>query len=130
MDKWTEANINKIAENYMHIMDFKKNEQYSREQTAVFVAPDQAHWLVVEVMDNNIIQARLSDDKGIVKQWDDYSTLDGKIELNKSVKASEKVNKTLSARIEKAKLRVDKNNKNRVERRTKLNEKGCASLGD
>lgn len=130
MDKRTVQNVNEIASKYMHIMDFKKNGQYSREQTTVYVAPDQAHWLAVEVMDNNIIQARLSDDKGIVKQWDNYSILDGKIELKESIKASERAGKTLSARIENAKTRADKNNKNRAERRTKANEKGCASHGD
>ena len=103
MDKRMEQCINEIAEKYKHIMDFQKNDKYSREQTVVYVAPDQEHWLSVEVMDKNIIQARLSDDKGIIKQWDDYSILDGKIKLNKSVKASGKVNKSLSAKIKKAK---------------------------
>lgn len=128
MDKRMKQCINEIAEKYKHIMDFQKNDKYSREQTVVYVAPDQDHWLSVEVMDKNFIQARLSDDKGIIKQWDDYSILDGKIKLNKSVKAPEKVNKSLSARIEKARSRADKNNRDRAERSTRANEKGYASL--
>lgn len=119
--------VNDVAKKYKHIEDFQKNTKYSRENTTVYVAPDQKHWLAVELMDNNTIQARLTDGNGLVTQWDDYSIIDGKIELNASVKASERADKSLTERIEKAKTRADKNNKERADKRTKANEKGYTS---
>lgn len=81
--------VNEIAENYMHIMEFQRSGKYSREQTTVFTAPDQAHWLSIEQMDNHIIQARLSDENGVVTAWDNYNVCGGRITLCEAVRRSE-----------------------------------------
>lgn len=78
-----------IAEHYRHLRDYRYSEKYSGEDKTVFTAPDQRYWLVVEQMAEQIMQARLSDENGVVTAWDNYDTSGGGIMLCEAVRRSE-----------------------------------------
>lgn len=82
--------INEIALKYMNIYDFKKSDKFSRDRTTVFIAPDQAHWLSIEPIDENHIQARLSNENGIVTQRDNYYVYKDVIFLEESINTPQK----------------------------------------
>ena len=78
-----------IAGYYRDLRDYSRSEDYSRSDQTVYIAPDNRHWLVVDWKHAGTVQARLSDDKGVVVAWDTYSTQQAEIRLVEAVRRSE-----------------------------------------
>ena len=78
-----------IAGYYRDLRDYSRSEDYSRSDQTVYIAPDNRHWLVVDWKHTGTVQARLSDDKGVVVAWDTYSTQQAEIRLVEAVRRSE-----------------------------------------
>ena len=75
-----------IAEYYMGIRDYSPNEKYSGENSRVYTSPDSDAWLVLERKGENAIQARLTDETGIIVSWDDYAVKNADIQLVEAVR--------------------------------------------
>ena len=77
-----------IAEYYMGIRDYSHNEKYSGENSRVYTSPDSDVWLVLERKGENAIQARLTDETGVIVSWDDYAINHADIQLVEAVRLS------------------------------------------
>ncbi|MBQ8956441.1 MAG: hypothetical protein IJ075_05685 [Lachnospiraceae bacterium] len=77
-----------IAEYYMVIRDYSNNERYSGENSRVYTSPDSDAWLVLERKGENAIQARLTDETGVIVSWDDYAVKNADIQLMEAVRLS------------------------------------------
>ena len=77
-----------IAEYYMVIRDYSNNERYSGENSRVYTSPDSDAWLVLERKGENAIQARLTDETGVIVSWDDYAVKNADIQLVEAVRLS------------------------------------------
>lgn len=77
-----------IAEYYMGIRDYSRNEKYSGENSRVYTSPDSDAWLVLERKGENVIQARLTDETGVILSWDDYAVKNADIRLVEAVRLS------------------------------------------
>ena len=77
-----------IAEYYMGIRDYSPNEKYSGENSRVYTSPDSDAWLVLERKGENAIQARLTDETGVIVSWDDYAVQNADIQLVEAVRLS------------------------------------------
>lgn len=77
-----------IAEYYMGIRDYSPNEKYSGENSRVCTSPDSDAWLVLERKGENAIQARLTDETGVIVSWDDYAVKNADIQLVEAVRLS------------------------------------------
>lgn len=78
-----------IAGYYSSLRNFRKSDTYSREHQTVYIAPDHAHWLVLEWKDKSTVQARLTTENGIVTAWDGYRVNNGDIRLTEAVRRAE-----------------------------------------
>ena len=77
-----------IAEYYMGIRDYSPNEKYSGENSRVYTSPDSEAWLVLERKGDNAIQARLTDETGVILSWDNYAVKNADIQLVEAVRLS------------------------------------------
>ena len=77
-----------IAEYYMGIRDYSPNEKYSGENSRVYTSPDSDAWLVLERKGENAIQARLTDETGVIVSWDDYAVKNADIQLVEAIRLS------------------------------------------
>ena len=77
-----------IAEYYMGIRDYSHNEKYSGENSRVYTSPDSDAWLVLERKGENAIQARLTDETGVILSWDNYAVKNADIKLVEAVRLS------------------------------------------
>ena len=87
MDRKHQTEI--IAGYYSSLRNFRKSDTYSREHQTVYIAPDNAHWLVLEWKDKSTVQARLTTENGIVTAWDGYRVNNGDIRLTEAVRRTE-----------------------------------------
>lgn len=81
-----DAQMDIIAEYYMGISDYKQNERYSHDHARVYTSPDNDAWLVLERKGEGAIQARLTDESGVIVSWDDYAVKNADIRLVESVR--------------------------------------------
>jgi len=77
-----------IAEYYMGIRDYSHNEKYSGENSRVYTSPESDAWLVLERKGENAIQARITDETGVIISWDDYAVKNADIQLVEAVRLS------------------------------------------
>ena len=77
-----------IAEYYMGIRDYSPNEKYSGENSRVYTSHDSDAWLVLERKGENAIQARLTDETGVILSWDNYAVKNADIKLVEAVRLS------------------------------------------
>ena len=77
-----------IAEYYMGIRDYSPNEKYSGENSRVYTSHDSDAWLVLERKGENAIQARLTDETGVIVSWDDYAVKNADIQLVEAIRLS------------------------------------------
>lgn len=77
-----------IAEYYMGIRDYSPNEKYSCENSRVYTSHDSDAWLVLERKGDNAIQARLTDETGVILSWDNYVVKNADIQLVEAVRLS------------------------------------------
>jgi len=90
MQKDTQMDI--IAEYYMVLGDYTPNEKYSESGVRVYTNPETDAWLVLERKGKNAIQARLTNEDGVIISWDNYEV------MNASVKQIEAVRLSVSGR--------------------------------
>ena len=90
MQKDTQMDI--IAEYYMVLGDYAQNEKYSESGVRVYTNPETDAWLVLERKGENAIQARLTNEDGVIISWDNYEV------MNSSVKQIEAVRLSVSGR--------------------------------
>lgn len=86
MQKDTQMDI--IAEYYMGHRNYSPNEKYSDHYSRVYTSPDSDAWLVLERKGENAIQARLTDETGVIVSWDDYAVKNADIQLVEAVRLS------------------------------------------
>ena len=77
-----------IAEYYMGIREYSPNEKYSGDNSRVYTSPDSDAWLVLERKGDNAIQARLTDETGVILSWDNYAVKNADIQLVEAVRLS------------------------------------------
>ena len=77
-----------IAEYYMGIRDYSPYEKYSGENSRVYTSHDSNAWLVLERKGENAIQARLTDETGVILSWDNYAVKNADIKLVEAVRLS------------------------------------------
>lgn len=77
-----------IAEYYIGIRDYSPNDKHSGENSRVYTSPDSDAWLVLERKGENAIQARLTDETGVIVSWDDYAVKNADIQLVEAVRLS------------------------------------------
>ena len=77
-----------IAEYYMGLRDYTPSEKYSDHYSRVYTLPDSDAWLVLERKGKNTIQARITDETGVIISWDDYSVKNADIKLVEAVRLS------------------------------------------
>ena len=62
-----------IAEYYMGLRDYTPSEKYSDHYSRVYTLLDSDAWLVLDRKEKNTIQARITDEAGVIISRDDYS---------------------------------------------------------
>ena len=77
-----------IAEYYMGLRDYTPSEKYSDHYSRVYTSPDSDAWLVLERKGDNTIQARITDETGVIISWDVYSVKNADIKLVEAVRLS------------------------------------------
>ena len=77
----SDAQMDIIAEYYMVLGDYSPNEKRSDNYSRVYTSPDTSAWLVLQRKGDNIIQARHTDEVGIILSWDNYATKNGDMQL-------------------------------------------------
>lgn len=77
-----------IAEYYVGLRNYEKNDEYSDNHQWVYTSPDYDGWVVIERKGDDTIQARLTDDAGVVLSWDDYAVKNADIQLVNAVRLS------------------------------------------
>ena len=70
-----------IAEYYMGLRNYTPSEKYSDNYSRVYTSPDSDAWLVLERKGENAIQARITDETGVIISWDDYAVKNADIQL-------------------------------------------------
>ena len=83
-----------IADYYMALGDYTPNEKYSESNVRVYTSPESDCWLVLERKGENAIQARMTDEKGVIISWDNYEV------MNVAVSQIEAVRLSVSGRSE------------------------------
>ncbi len=83
-----EKQMELIAEYYVGLRNFEKNDEYSDNHQWVYTSTDYDGWLVLERKGDDTIQARLTDDTGVVLSWDDYVVKNADIQLVNAVRLS------------------------------------------
>ena len=86
MQKDTQMDI--IAEYYMGLRKYSPNEKYSESNVRVYTSSESDAWLVLERKGESIIQARLTDENGVIVSWDDYAVKNADIQLVEAVRLS------------------------------------------
>jgi len=77
-----------IADYYMGLGGYSPNERYSESNTRVYTSPETDAWLVLERKSENAIQARLTDENGVIVSWDNYDVKNACIKQIEAVRLS------------------------------------------
>lgn len=86
MQKDTQMDI--IADYYMGLGNYYQNERYSESNMRVYTSPETDAWLVLERKGENAIQARLTDENGVIVSWDNYDVKNACIKQIEAVRLS------------------------------------------
>lgn len=86
MQKDTQMEI--IADYYKVLGNHSLNERFSKEGDRVYTFPDTDAWLVLERKGENAIQARMTDEKGVIVSWDNYEVMNASVKQIESVRLS------------------------------------------
>lgn len=86
MQKDTQMEI--IADYYKVLGNHSLNERFSKEGDRVYTFPDTDAWLVLERKGENAIQARMTDEKGVIVSWDNYEVMNASVKQIGSVRLS------------------------------------------
>lgn len=86
MQKDTQMEI--IADYYKVLGNNSLNERFSKEGDRVYTFPDTDAWLVLERKGENAIQARMTDEKGVIVSWDNYEVMNASVKQIESVRLS------------------------------------------
>ena len=77
-----------IADYYMALGKYSPNEKYSESNVRVYTSPESDCWLVLERKGENAIQARMTDEKGVIVSWDNYEVMNASVTQIESVRLS------------------------------------------
>ena len=77
-----------IADYYMALGDYTPNEKYSESNVRVYTSRETACWLVLERKEENTIQARMTDENGVIVSWDNYNVMNADISQTEAVRLS------------------------------------------
>ena len=77
-----------IADYYMALGDYTPNEKYSEGNVRVYTSPESDCWLVLERKGENAIQARMTDEKGVIISWDNYDVMNAAVSQIDAVRLS------------------------------------------
>ena len=80
--------IDIIADYYMALGDYTPNEKYSESNVRVYTSPESDCWLVLERKGENAIQARMTDEKGVIISWDNYEVMNAAVSQIEAVRLS------------------------------------------
>ncbi len=83
-----EKQMELIAGYYVGLRNYEKNDEYSDNHQWVYTSPDYDGWVAIECKGDDTIQARLTDDAGVVLSWDDYAVKNADIQLVNAVRLS------------------------------------------
>jgi len=78
-----------IKEYYQELGDFTFSKEFSDTYQSVYTLPDSKRWLVIEDKGGDSMQARLTDNHGIILSWDNYEGQNTAIRLTESVRLAE-----------------------------------------
>lgn len=87
MEKMTEQ-MDIIAEYYKGIREYTLNRRCSGNSQRIYMAPDSRYWLVLEKTGENALQARQTDENGVIVAWDNYLVRNADIRLVEAVRMS------------------------------------------
>jgi hypothetical protein len=77
-----------IADYYMTLGCYTPNERYSESNVRVYTSPESECWLVLERKGENAIQARMTDENGVIVSWDNYNVMNAAISQIEAVRLS------------------------------------------
>lgn len=77
-----------IADYYMTLGCYTPNERYSESNVRVYTSPESECWLVLERKGENAIQARMTDENGVIISWDNYEVMNAAISQIEAVRLS------------------------------------------
>ena len=80
--------IDIIADYYMALGDYTPNDKYSESNVRVYTSPESDCWLVLERKGENAIQARMTDEKGVIVSWDNYEVMNAAVSQIEAVRLS------------------------------------------
>jgi len=80
--------IDIIADYYMALGDYTPNDKYSESNVRVYTSPESDCWLVLERKGENAIQARMTDEKGVIISWDKYEVMNAAVSQIDAVRLS------------------------------------------
>ena len=80
--------IDIIADYYMALGDYTPNKKYSESNVRVYTSPESDCWLVLERKGENAIQARMTDEKGVIISWDNYEVMNAAVSQIEAVRLS------------------------------------------
>ena len=86
MQKDTQMDV--IADYYKVLGDYAPNEKYSESNVRVYTSSESDCWLVLERKGENTIQARMTDEKGVIVSWDNYEVMNACVKQIESVRLS------------------------------------------
>lgn len=86
MQKDTQMDI--IADYYMALGNYVPNEKYSESNVRVYTSPESDCWLVLERKGENAIQARMTDEKGVIISWDNYDVMNAAVSQIEAIRLS------------------------------------------
>ncbi len=87
MEKMTEQ-MDIIAEYYKGIREYTLNRLCKGNAQRIYTAPDSRYWLVLEKIGDNGLQARQTDENGVIVAWDNYLVKNTDIRLVEAVRLS------------------------------------------
>ena len=77
-----------ISDYYMVLGDYDPNDKYSESNVRVYTSPESDCWLVLERKGENAIQARMTDEKGVIVSWDNYEVMNAAVSQIEAVRLS------------------------------------------
>lgn len=87
MAKLTEQ-MDIIAKYYKGIREYTLNRRCSGNAQRIYMAPDSRYWLVLEKTGENALQARQTDENGVIVAWDNYLVKNADIRLVEALRLS------------------------------------------
>lgn len=83
-----DAQMDIIVGYYMALGNYVPNEKYSESNVRVYTSPESDCWVVLERKGENAIQARMTDEKGVIISWDNYNVMNAAVSQIEAIRLS------------------------------------------